>query len=511
MTLRSRLASFWAERPEVAVLALAALARLAAAILSRGFAFHDDHFEVVEVAQRWLAGHRDWLGSRDSLRCLLYPGAHWAVFAAAEALGLRDPQAKMLAVRLLNGAWSLAGVAYGMRVAVALLGRERARLSGLLLALFWVSPFAAVHDLVEAACAPALLAALWCLVRRGGEATPRDAALAGAWLGLAFAIRFQTAVFTAGVGLVLLAQRRLRAAAALGAGTLASAALLVGGTDWLGYGAPFSSLRAYVAHNAAPGASATYPTGPWYQYLLTLAGVLLPPASLLILAGAVRARRLALLFWPALAFLAFHSAYPGKQERFLFPILPVVLILGAAGAADLAAEARFLRERPRLVRGLWIWFWAANALLLALYSGNYSKRTRVEPLSFLRATGEARSVVVETTEASAPFVPRFYLGTEVPMGVLPASRSIADLERELVAAGAPPPTHVVAMGEPGLEARLERLRSLCAAPRLLATFHPGAVDGLLHRLNPRRNVNLVARVYRCERGTAPPAPPGPTP
>jgi len=500
-TLRARLGMLCRERPDVVILALAVATRLAAALLSRGFAFHDDHFEVVEVAQRWLDGHRDWLGTTESLRCLLYPGAHWVVLGLARTVGIEDPQVKMLVVRLLNAAWSMVGVIHGLRVAQAVAGAERARMAGLLLAVFWIAPFAAVHDLVEVACAPALLAALWWLVRSGEAPTPRGALLAGLWLGLAFAIRFQTATFALGIGLALLARRHWLPAFALGAGALLSAALLVGGTDWIGYGVPFSSLRAYVAYNAAPGVTAGYPTGPWYQYLLTLLGVLVPPASLLLLAGAVRARRHALLFWPTILFLAFHSAYPGKQERFLLPILPVVLILGAIGAAELAQEVRFLRERPRLVRGIWAWFWAANTLLLVLYTTNYSKRTRVEPLSFLRATGEARSVLVETSEPRAPYVPRFYLGSEVPVATLPATRTIEDLRAELIASGAPRPSHVVATGEPGLAARLERLRPICPAPRLLETFRPGVVDWLLHRANPRHNVNLTARVYRCEGGS----------
>jgi hypothetical protein len=32
----------------------------------------------------------------------------------------------------------------------------------------------------------------------------------------------------------------------------------------------------------------------------------------------------------------------------------------------------------------------------------------------------------------------------------------------------------------------------------VATFEPGIVDRVLHRLNPRHNVNLTARVYRVE-------------
>lgn len=502
MTLRARVEAAWRDHPLTVVLVTAAVLRIAAAFLSRGFAFHDDHFEVVEVAQRWLDGHRDWLGRTDSLRGLLYPGAHWAVFWLARALGLEDPQAKMLIVRLLHAAWSMIVVVYGYRITERIADGEKAKVAGLLLAAFWIAPWAAVHDLIEVACAPPLVLALWLLVRGDAGPRSRDAFLAGLWLGLAFALRFQTATLALGLGLVLLAQRRIRAGLALGVGAALSATALVGVTDWVGYGRPFSSFLAYVAYNRDPANVAAYPNGPWYQYVLTVLGVLVPPTSLLLAWGAIRARRLALLFWPALLFFAVHSLYPGKQERFIFPILPILLILGAVGAMELSREATFLRERPRLVRGLWGWFWAVNVLLLALYTANYSKRTRVEPLSWLREAGDARAVVVETSEPAAAYVPRFYLGDAVPVFTLPAARTVQSLESELGAAGGPAPSYVVMTGERDLDARLARLKGLCPAPDPVRTFRPGVVDWLLHRMNPRHNVNLTARVYRCVGGGA---------
>jgi hypothetical protein len=502
--IRERLEAAWREQPLAVIVTVAVLLRLAAALLSRGFAFHDDHFEVVEVAQRWLDGHRDWLGRTDSLRGLVYPGAHWAVFWLARAVGLEDPQGKMLVVRLLHAAWSMIAVVYGYRIAERLAGREKAKVAGLLLAAFWIAPWGAVHDLIEVACAPPIVLALWLLVRGEGDdgARPRDAFLAGLWMGLAFAIRFQTATIGIGLGLVLLAQRRVRAALALGAGGALAAAVLVGGSDWIGYGRPFSSVLAYVAYNRVPANVARYPNGPWYQYLLTLLGVLIPPTSLLLAWGAVHARRFALLFWPALLFFVVHSAYAGKQERFIFPILPIVLILAAIGAMELARDVPFLRDRPRLVRGLWGWFWIVNTLLLVLYTGNYSKRTRVEPLSFIRAAGDARAVLIETSEPSAAFVPRFYLGDTVPVFTLPAERTVDDLRAELQGSGGVQPNYVVLTGERELDARLARLQPLCPTLEPVRTFRPGVVDWLLHRMNPRHNVNLTARLYRCGTGGA---------
>jgi hypothetical protein len=495
---RLRLAAQWNERPLAVVIAVAAALRLAAALLSPGFAFHDDHFEVVEVAQHWLDGARDWLGNPDSLRSLVYPGLHFALFAGLERLGVTDPQQKMLVVRLLNGAWSMLTVLYGYRIAEAVGGRDRARVAGLLVAAFWLAPFSAVRDLVEIACQPPLMIALWLLVRSPGGPGRRDALLAGLWLGVAFTIRFQILVVPGALGLVLLLQRRIAPALLLGAGTVVSAAVLQGGSDWIGYGRPFSSFLAYLAYNSDPRHVATFPTGPWHRYLGTLLGFLVPPTSLLLLAGVVgTARRLPLLFWPAFAFVAVHSIYPGKQERFLFPVLPLLLVLAAVGARDLAERFRPLAARPRLVRGLWAWFWIANAIGLAAYTTNYSKRTRVAPLSFLHARADVQAVVLETSEARAPFVPLFYLGAHTPAFHLPKTRSVEELSAELAASGARP-NYVVMTGDAELDARLDRLRPLFPRLTKVASFGPGAVDWLLHRMNPRRNVNLTAHVYRVE-------------
>jgi hypothetical protein len=494
-----RLGALWEERPLAVVLAVAALLRLAAAFLSPGFAFHDDHFEVVEIAQRWVDGGRDWLDRTDSLRSLVYPGLHWAVFAGLEGVGVTDPQTKMLVVRLLNAAWSMLSVLFGYKIAEAIAGRERARLAGLLLAAFWLAPFSAVRDLVEVACQPPLMIALWLLVRTPEGPRRRDALVAGAWLGLAFTIRFQTLVIPATLGLVLLVSRRVVPAVLLGVGTLLSAAVLQGGSDWIGYGRPFSSFLAYLAYNSNPQNVAGYPTGPWHRYLGTLLGVLVPPTSVLLLAGVLRtARRLPLLFWPAFAFIALHSAYAGKQERFLFPILPILFVLAAIGAGELAKGVRALARRPRLVRGLWIWFWLANTVLLAVYTTNYSKRSRVAPLSWLHAQADVRGVVLETVEGSAPFVPLFYLAKTVPVYALPGSRSVEELRAEIEASPGTAPNYVVLTGEANLDARLERLRPVFPRLTPVASFDPGLVDRLLHRLNPRRNVNLAARVYRSE-------------
>ncbi len=482
-----------AAHPLTAILALGAALRLAAAFASPGFAFHDDHFEVVEVAQGWLDGARDWLGQPGSWRSLVYPGLHWLVFGALRALGVDDPQRKMLVVRLLHAAWSTVGLAYGIRLADALGGPRAARRAGLLLACFWLAPFAAVRDLAEVVCQPPLLAGLWLAVRGGDRQRPADLVRAGLWLGLAFTLRFQTAIVPAALAAVLLAQRRVREAALLTAGAALSAGLLQGGSDWIGYGWPFSSALAYLRFNADPVNVAQFPRGPWHQYLGTLAGLLVPPTSLVLLAGfLLTARRAPRAFWPTFAFLALHSAYPGKQERFLLPVLPLLLVLGAIGAEAVGAWGP-LRRRPPLWRGLWAWFWVVDLVLLAIFTTDYSKRALVEPLSYLERRGDARALLVDKSQGGPPFVPRFYLGRPTPV-VLVQPGTTPEQLRDALAAG-PAPNYAIIEGDERLPEREARLRSLLGPVQPLQAFEPSLVDRVLRRLNPRFNVNLTARVY----------------
>jgi len=511
--LRAARQAFEAD-PLRAALATAAALRLLAAFASPGFAFQDDHYEVVEVAQNWVDGAREWLGQTGSWRSLVYPGVHYLLFRGLEALGIDDPQAKMLVVRLLHAAWSLGSVLYGVRIAEALGGARAARLSGLLLAGFWLFPFTVVRNLAEVVCQPPLLAGLWYAVRGQGGGRARDLWGAGLWFGLAFALRFQTAIVPASLWLVLVAERRPGQALALLGGFGLCAALLQGGSDYLGYGRPFSSVLSYLAFNSNPANIAQFPRGPFYQYLGTLLGLLIPPTSALLLFGFLRtAREAPRVFWPTLVFLALHSAYPGKQERFLLPVLPPLLVLAAVGTPPLATAWGVLRRNPRAFRALWTWFAGVNLLLLALFTTDPSKRALVAPLTFLRGRGDLHGLVVDKTEGGPPYVPRFYLGRPVPVVLLAAGQDPETIASSL--SSAPGANYAIIEGDSHLEDRVNRLRPFLGELEPVASFEPGLVDRALTRLNPRFIVNLTAHVYRAidapEGAPARPGRPGPGP
>ena len=448
----------------------------------------DDHFAVIEVAQRWVNGHRDWLGHRESVRSLVYPGCHYVFFVSCESLGITDPQWKMAGVRFLHAAYSLLTVYFGYKTILALTDSDTARSGGLLLAIFWLFPFMAVRNLIEFACIPPLLAGFYYLSRDALRRSRSDLVAAGVLFGLGFVLRYTTLPLAGTVGLVLLVRREWKAAAYYGGAFLLFVTLIQGMTDWIGYGFPFSSVIAYFSYNATH--STHYTTGPWYIYVLLAIGVFIPPTSLWLLAGYLRTwKRQALLFWPVLVFLLIHSLFPNKQERFMLPVAPVILLLGVIGWRESERQSAPARSRQFLFRGLRVWFWIVNTLLLGLATLTYSKRATVETFTYLSNQPAARSILVDCADASTPALPLFYLGKELPIFYLHPRQSVADLQAEIALARSPAPTHVIFIGDNNLVERSRRLQAWLPRLKREQTIPASLTDQWLYSLNPKHNVN----------------------
>jgi len=498
-----RAAGAWIERhPLASILATALFLRLLAAVFARGYGMHDDHFAVIEIAQRWLEGSREWLDrGTPHHRNLVYPGLHFALFWLLERVGLIDPQIKMLIVRLLHAGYSLLTVLFGYRLAREMTDERTARKVGWLLAAFWIFPFMSVRNLIEFVCLPQLMIGFYLLYRRGAGGA--RSFWAGIFLGLALATRFQTLLLAGSVWVLLLLRREWRASLALLLGAFLASFATLGLIDWIVYGKPYATMIHNFTFNTAHRYD--YASGPPYRYLATLVGFLLPPMSLCLLYGFVRTwRRHPLIFWPTLVFLAAHSFFPHKQERFLLPILPFLLLLGTIGWSELTAGSAFFRRRPRLSRGLWTVFWVTNTLLLGVTTLTYSKRVRVESLSEIARRGDATGLIVDTGGGDLA-LPLFYLGRrQIPVFHVDAAEPSDSLRAAITRAGKGRPNYALFLGGRRLEERVDRLRRLEPDLRRVSVIRPSLVDQLLYRLNPRHNVNRTGYLYRISPADPPP-------
>jgi hypothetical protein len=125
-------------------------------------------------------------------------------------------------------------------------------------------------------------------------------------------------------------------------------AVIQSGVDLFMWGRPFAEISEYVRYNFAN--ATTYGTLPWYNYLLLLAAVFIPPLSLGVFFGYFISWRRHLLIWmPVFLFLAAHSWFPNKQERFIFPILPLFFVIGWCGWEQLACRVVLVAAKRSLV------------------------------------------------------------------------------------------------------------------------------------------------------------------
>lgn len=486
---------------------IALVPRLVAAFFSGGYFAHDDHFLVIEPARSWADGsdYNDWLPwhqsgtPRPSGHSFFYVGLHWLLFKGLLTLGLKDPEAGMVVVRVLHAVWSLLVVRVGHRIALRLAGPAIAWRTGLFLALLGFMPFLSVRNLVEVACIPFLMLGTWRLVRAEGAPGVRDALWAGVWMGMAMNVRFQTIFFAAGPGLALLLQRRWGPMLAYAAGLIIPLAIIQGGIDLYLWGRPFAELTEYVGYNLVN--TTTYGQQPWYNYLLLLAGLFIPPFSLFVLTGFVR-RTVPLVAWlPVLLFVLIHSWFPNKQERFILPIVPLYFTLGHTAWERIRSSSAWWARHRSLWNGILAWTWGLSSVLLVVLCFTTSKKSRIDAMRLVRDRADVQGWVVEDTpEHEPPMLPKYYC-LHWNATVIDMPDTTFDLDSTMTFWRRYPgrtPNYAFLIGPEGLDQRIERLERSMGPLERIGTSEPGFVDRFVHWLNPvnRNEVITVMRVKR---------------
>jgi hypothetical protein len=499
-----RLKKQWEINPLLMIMGAAIFFRLLSVIFAKGWGMIDDHFIVIESAQSWVDGkdYNSWLpGSNDNTgptgHNFFYPGLHYLLFTFFKLIRLNDPQTKMLIVRFIHGAWSLITVYFGYKIAEKTGSKRSARLAGLLLAVFWFMPWLSVRNLVEIACIPFIILAIWFIIRHEEDRGIQSAYfLSGLFLGFAFNLRPQTVFFTVGLGIAVLIRGKWKETIALFLGTVVPIILIQGTIDYFIWGKPFIEIITYFKVNFRD--SAGYITLPWYNYFLVVLGVLIPPVSLFLLWGFLRTwKKFLVIFLPVALFFALHSAFPNKQERFIFPIIPLIIISGVVGWIELRESSAFLQKRKKLVRGCWVFFWIVNTILLSGVSMVYSKRARVEAMTYLSRYEGIHHLLVIDSQDSPEMFPRFYLGQWPQM--YDELKEGENTEELMIRVSKLPavsqPQFVLFTGETNDPKQVIHARKWFPFIVYETSVEPGLVDKIVHWLNPI-NKNRQIFIYR---------------
>ena len=496
------------------ILFLGLFFRILATIFSKGYAFTDDHFEVVELAQSIL--EKGVSGTFPSIPKgeayifnLIYIEIHTLIFGLCETFGLYNPEGKMMVARLVHALFSMFTIYVGYRLTERLSNRlNDAKIVGLLLAIFWVFPFLSVRDLREFVCIPPMM--LGCYYACANPLQTKQILWAAWWFTVAFVFRYQVIFVPFVIGLWwLFNKQNWQKALIFGIAFGVFFMLTQGLFDYLTWGNPLASLKTYASYNADSANIALYPNGPWHRYIGTVAGLFLGFPFLLLLAGYFASvvggdtnhggksdRKM--LFWASMLFFAFHSYYANKQERFILPFLPLFIVLGIIGFRDIYEKYSTKKWLRGFTKFAVVWFVILNTVLLFILSVTYTKRSRVESMNYLREKGDLQNMLIQNYEFSQPEAP-FYLQKQYDYFTVDTHEKMAVLPKELYSNKRIKPNYIILVGNTDLEKRLMEVKKVFPTMQHEVDIEPSFVDNIAYLMNPSHNHNETFYIYKVSK------------
>ena len=400
------------------ILAGSALIRLATAIFNYGFLALDDYYILSTIVPAQLAPD---LSCQIELADIRSPIPYLAVFGTthlAYLLGLNDPLNQIRALYILLGLFSLVSIVYAVRI-FQLLDRPRtALLAAGILGFHFLMPYISTRSLLENMGAPFLVASVYYLMRYREKGTAVDLVVSVTLLAFSSMLRFQNGIIFP-VFIYVIAERKNLKDPVILMVTGVILLILTGLPDLFLRGHWHESLFRYVKYNLTH--SSEYGTDPFYNYLPTVLGIILFPFLISKYPG-FRWKKEYHGLLPVVAsfflFLLAHSAIPHKEERFLIPVLPLLLISVAPPVEWLFFEIRSrIRMTAILITNLVLLFFASftisqyNSIGLVRMLNNHREIRKIYlfqgtmshvPISY----GYRPDLVLEVTPPGSPLLSR---------------------------------------------------------------------------------------------------------
>jgi phosphatidylinositol glycan class B len=347
----------------IAICLIGLVTRVALALHFPNIAHPDETFQYLEQANRVVTGRGliPWeyvVG----VRSWLIPGMFVPVIAFAKFISI-TPDATNFAIVLASSVLSLAIIVSAFALSARGSGINGALFTALLVAMWPEIVYLSPHVLADTLSAVTLIAGL----AFGYRSAPTTRALAATGLLLALTVLLRPqlgpAVMIAGLWIGGFADwRRYFPLLVSGVGAI----VIFGLIDWLTLGAPFQSIYRYVVVNSA-GVAAAFGVLNSRYYIgseAVLWGLALVP---IIVTAAVGTRQLPLLAVIGGVILITFSVVGHKEDRFIYPAIPLVFILCGTGTSEIVRQWRNRApDRMRwMVTAAAIGFWGGAAVYVA--------------------------------------------------------------------------------------------------------------------------------------------------
>ena len=478
--------------PLTALLIIAFVLRLIAVFFAKGYQAVDDHFMTVRPAIDWVNGLPTWFENTESLpkRGVLYQYYLFAQFWTCKQLGVTDFSVLMYINRFIHALWSLTLIPMAYYGIKRYADEKAAFLGALLIAVHFVNPFMSVRNMVGVICQPFLLGGLLSMEVALADNKRKFSLLSGILMGLAFSARHYVVFCTATVWIFLLIKRRWNHLFLYSVGAVIL--LLINGiVDYFSWGYFLSSIFFTMSSGSK---LFTPPVSPFYTYILLILAALIPPFSVIFGGWILKSmKKLPLTFWAVMVFFIFHSIVPAKQERFILPIFPALIMLGMIGW-------HYSKLKDKIwVKRFWTAMWIVNFLLLPVGLFNYSQKGRIEPLIYLSKTPGTEQVVVVSPHKRT-WLPYSYQNTITDESFYVFEDNdyakLKDMVENKKFKDNKKVTHVILLTHKDPEIFLEKIQESVGKVDLAKHIGPSVADWLLHKMNPKGNNTKESYVYR---------------
>lgn len=314
--------------------------------------YPDEIFQTVEMGHKlafgrgftyweYVVGARSWVA----------PGMIAAVYKAIDLFGVRDPYFLNALLKLFLGLLHASATALVFFMIERRFGKAFGFLLSLPIASHYLAAYISARTLTECIAIPFMIAAVFFADRHLKNESLKALVVSGAFAGLAYMIRFQSAPFASGILAVVAIWSRQRIASSLvflGAAAFMGIAVQ-GAVDLVSYGSFLKSIIAYLDYNVVKGIAARHGENPFHFYFKSIYldfNAILLFLAILIAASKTLSRNYAVLLLPILLFLGVHTAIGHKETRFVFPVYYFVIVLGPLAVAEIALR---LKKKRRLL------------------------------------------------------------------------------------------------------------------------------------------------------------------
>jgi len=460
------------------VLLAAAAVRLIAAIFSEGYIMSDDHFLAVEPVSSWVSGenYHNWFPNEYNQTDHAQPFSYayyflnFLILKCCALLGIVNPFIQAFVLRLVHGALSLWGVYLFVKLAERLIASVQWRMYAI---WFWVFggvvTVFSVHQLVETACIPFVLLAYLYVLKYFERERIGALIIAALAFSLSVGMRYQLVFFPLTLGMYLLWKRKWSGAVFFGVFyTLGFAITQI--DNLLFWHRPiYQHLLDYQAYNATHFAD--YPSNV-FSYLALITYYIFPVvtgifilslwrgkgASQGVLQGSSKgalqgvsqdslkgASQVIYIFLGTVVFIGFHLFFPNRQERFLLPAVPFVLLLMIRAISnhypcETPSAEPSPSERPSALPTLlapWINITMRWSIYLSIvYTLGYSfyipKSKYLETSLALYERGDFENVVIDNWKGEeSVWLPMHYVGKFVHPFSMTIKKSLDQLKQQI--------------------------------------------------------------------------------